>query len=91
MVFQDTHFVLLVIKTKWLVQAGQCMYCFILERYFLIVLMMQSSISSLSPSTKSNKEEIVNSSNLRYKAEGLWVLAKKLEMKHKVHDLECLT
>ena len=62
MVFQDTQFFPLVVGMNRFENSGQ--YCFIHDKHFLRALMRHGSNSSLSPSTKSCREGIVNSLKL---------------------------
>ena len=85
MVFWDTRFFLLVNKMHNLEQSG--LYCSVLPRYVLILLMGQSNILSLSPSTKSASDSIVNYSKHGSHTQGFWVLAMKSGRNEKVQDL----
>ena len=85
MVFQNTHF-FLVIKMNKLEHVG--LNCSILLRYLLIDLLGQSNILSLSPSTKATKDGTVNPSKHKLYTEGFWVLATKSGTKEKVQDLQ---
>ena len=88
----DTHFFLLVAETNKLAHAGQ--NCLVQFKYFFNTLVRQSSISLSFPSTKSKREEIVNSSYLGSSTEKFWVFVTNVSTKLKVRGfkpIKCLT